>query len=201
MPAVSRHRQNILSATIRLLRRQGYVATGLNDILKSSGAPKGSLYHYFPQGKEQLGAEAVTLAGKTVTATLNKLVDNTNTAHEFFDRYCEQLAYWVEQSNFAEGCPITTTLLEMASNSPLIAKAGSDAFASWKAVFTRVLVRDGWEPAAAQQHTNILLSALQGALLISRVERDTAALKNVSSVLARLQEHTIPNEARLQPQK
>ena len=62
MGAPSRHRSNILNAAVTLFRRRGYAATGLADILQLSGAPKGSLYHYFPQGKEQLGEEAALLA-------------------------------------------------------------------------------------------------------------------------------------------
>ena len=73
MGAPSRHRSNILNAAVTLFRRKGYAATGLNDILQQSHAPKGSLYHYFPQGKEQLGEEAAQLAGAVVSQTLRTL--------------------------------------------------------------------------------------------------------------------------------
>ncbi len=59
MPNIAKHKDNIVVAAMSLFRRQGYASTGLNQILQESGAPKGSLYHYFPGGKEQLGLAAV----------------------------------------------------------------------------------------------------------------------------------------------
>src|SRR3954453_12156456 len=61
MPRPSRER--LLDSAVDLLQRQGYHGTGLNELLERSGAPRGSLYHYFPGGKEQMGAEAIARAG------------------------------------------------------------------------------------------------------------------------------------------
>ena len=64
MPRSSRER--LLDSAVDLLQRQGYRGTGLNELLERSGAPRGSLYHYFPGGKEQIGAEAIARAGGQV---------------------------------------------------------------------------------------------------------------------------------------
>jgi TetR/AcrR family transcriptional repressor of lmrAB and yxaGH operons len=66
MSRPSKHRAAIIAAASRLFRRQGYAGTGVNDIVALSGAPKGSLYHYFPKGKEQIAEEAVLFAGRLV---------------------------------------------------------------------------------------------------------------------------------------
>ena len=76
MAAAAKHREALLAASVRLFRQKGYAATGLAEILAESGAPKGSLYHYFPGGKAEIGAEAVKLAGKTVTRTLKELAED-----------------------------------------------------------------------------------------------------------------------------
>ena len=182
MSAASRHRLNILKSAIRLFRRYGYAATGLNDILKSSQAPKGSLYHYFPNGKEELGAEAVRAAGKTVTKTLEELMADTSSTDEFLKRYCELLAYWIENSNFQDGCPITTTLLEMSATSPTISQAGAEAFNDWRTVLKAVLTRDGWPAETARQHADFILASIQGAILLSRIDCSTAPLITVSNL-------------------
>ena len=57
-------RDRLLDAAVDLLQRQGYHGTGLNELLERSEAPRGSLYHYFPGGKEQIGAEAIGRAGR-----------------------------------------------------------------------------------------------------------------------------------------
>jgi TetR/AcrR family transcriptional repressor of lmrAB and yxaGH operons len=70
MPAVPKHRGPIVDAAVRLFRRQGYAGTGLNDIVDTSGAPKGSLYHYFPDGKASIAVAAVEEAGQRVVRTI-----------------------------------------------------------------------------------------------------------------------------------
>ena len=63
-------REKILQAATRLFHLNGYHATGLNQILQESGAPKGSLYYHFPNGKEQLAAEAIQLSGQIIAADI-----------------------------------------------------------------------------------------------------------------------------------
>ena len=77
MPAVPKHKQPIVNAAVTLFRKQGYTGTGLNDIVDVSGAPKGSLYHYFPAGKASIAIAAVEEAGRLVAKTLSKLADET----------------------------------------------------------------------------------------------------------------------------
>ena len=67
-------RARILLTMARLIEKQGYHATGLNEIIRESGAPKGSVYYYFPGGKEQIGAEAILEAGKIISARLRGLL-------------------------------------------------------------------------------------------------------------------------------
>ncbi len=57
--ALPKHRSAIIAAAAKLFRRQGYAATGINEIADAAGAPKGSLYHYFPDGKDQIAEAAV----------------------------------------------------------------------------------------------------------------------------------------------
>jgi TetR/AcrR family transcriptional repressor of lmrAB and yxaGH operons len=67
-------RANILLAMATLIEKQGYHATGLNDIIALSGSPKGSVYYYFPEGKEQIGIEAVRESGELIASRLKALL-------------------------------------------------------------------------------------------------------------------------------
>ena len=68
-------RDRILDATIRLLRRQGYTATGIKQIVSEGDAPLGSVYHYFPGGKEQIGIEALARSGERIRSTIARAGD------------------------------------------------------------------------------------------------------------------------------
>ena len=118
------HRERLLQTAVRLFRQKGYAATGLTEILTRSGAPKGSLYHHFPGGKEAIGAAAVQLAGEAVTRTLEDLLARTASGEEFVAAYGALLSRSVAASEFRDGCPLATTLLETAPDSSIIRAAG-----------------------------------------------------------------------------
>ncbi len=92
MSAKPLHRLNIVRAAAKLFRKQGYSRTGLNDILAESKAPKGSLYHYFPKGKEQLGEESLRFSAQVAVETLNALRVNHTTAPALLLAFAERLA-------------------------------------------------------------------------------------------------------------
>ena len=100
---------------MRLFRRQGYASTGLQQILEQSGAPKGSLYHYFPNGKEALGEAAVELAGGMVREMLTELAARHADPKAYLAAYCKVMAGWMQESHFRSGCPVATTMLETAA--------------------------------------------------------------------------------------
>jgi len=171
----------ILKAAARLFRRNGYAATGLNEIIAASSAPKGSLYHYFPGGKDELGASTVQMAGEMVSNTLKELATATTSPEEFAEKYCDRLAHWIRLSKFRDGCPISTILLEKSGTSDAIRKAGQDSFSDWKSVFEDVLRRDGMGQIQAQEKATLLVCAVQGAILLSRVEQSILPLKSLKN--------------------
>jgi TetR/AcrR family transcriptional regulator, lmrAB and yxaGH operons repressor len=183
--AAPKHRENIVAAAATLRRRQGFAATGVNDIVRESGAPKGSLYHYFPAGKAQIGAAAVTYAGGRVTRTLLDLFASCETAEEMVRAYAAMLAGWMAKSQFRDGCPISTTLLETTPAEPGIAEAGRTAFAAWNDIWAAKLIRGGVTPARAKRLAAFTLATLQGALLVARVEGRAGPLEDAAEELAR----------------
>lgn len=186
MAAVAKHREALLAASVRLFRQKGYAATGLAEILSESGAPKGSLYHYFPGGKAEIGAEAVALAGKTVAHTLEDLAAETGGPGELMARYLDLLAGWMAASDFRDGCPITTTLLETVPEHEAIRQAGAAAFDAWARVLTESAVAAGIPLARAESLARFAISALEGALIQCRVTGDAAPLRLVADELGAL---------------
>ena len=183
MSAAPRHRGAIVRAAAALFRRNGYAATGINEIAEVSGAPKGSLYHYFPGGKDQIGEAAVRFAGAGVVATLEKLEQDHTSAASMIQAYCRLLAGWMAKSGFRDGCPIATTLLESAPQSKEMAAAGREAFAGWCAVIARALLRDGFGAVEARRLATLTVSSIEGALILARVESSARPIEDVAGAL------------------
>jgi TetR/AcrR family transcriptional regulator, lmrAB and yxaGH operons repressor len=186
VPAVPKHREAMVESAVWLFRRQGYAATGLAEILAASGAPKGSLYHYFPGGKAAIGAAAVRRAGERVTATLTHLASSSSGAGELLARYLVLLAGWMRMSGFRDGCPITTTLLETAPQDEAIRQAGAEAFAAWAAVVERAACAQGVPTERAAPLARFAVAALEGALIQCRVSGDDAPLTEAAAQLTAL---------------
>ena len=188
MPAVPKHRQPITDAAVLLFRRQGYAGTGLNEIVAASGAPKGSLYHYFPEGKASIAAAAVDEAGRRVAATLEKLARECRCTGELLKAHARLLSGWMTKSGFRDGCPITTVLLERAPKDRGVAEAGRKAYAARIRILRDKLLTDGFSEPRSERLAVLLTSALQGALIQARVERSGAPIETAAAELARLLE-------------
>jgi TetR/AcrR family transcriptional repressor of lmrAB and yxaGH operons len=176
------HKGNLVRAAMRLFRRQGYASTGLAQILEESGAPKGSLYHYFPEGKEALGEAAVELAGGLVREKLAELAERSREPSAFLRAYAKTMAGWMDESAFRSGCPIATTLLETAPASPRITAAGVRAIDGWIDVIAGVFERAGSERREARSRAQLVVAAMEGALILARVRRSAQPILDVAKL-------------------
>lgn len=184
MPRPAKHRDRLVQTAMRLFRHKGFASTGLAEILARSGAPRGSLYHYFPGGKADIAAEAVRAAGASVSQTLDGLLERTDSGAAFVGAYVDLLARTIEASDYRDGCPIATTLLETTSTSEDIAAAGREAFDQWTDRIARAFGRDGDDEDRARERATLLMAAVEGALLLSRVQRTTEPLRQVARAFA-----------------
>ncbi|MDP1961354.1 MAG: TetR/AcrR family transcriptional regulator [Reyranella sp.] len=190
MPAVPKHRAPIVNAAVTLFRRQGYASTGLNDLVDASGAPKGSLYHYFPDGKASIAIAAVEEAGRRVAETMARLARESRSTGDLLRAHARLLSGWMRNSGFRDGCPITTVLLELAPRDRGVSEAGRKAYAARLGVLREKLVADGFSFPRAERLAILCVSTLQGALIQSRVERSGAAIETAAAELAILLEAT-----------
>jgi len=175
-----------VDAAVRLFRRQGYAGTGLNDIVDASGAPKGSLYHYFPAGKASIAVAAVEEAGRRVAETMTSLANETRSTGDLLRAHARLLSGWMRKSGFKDGCPITTVLLELAPKERAVAEAGRKAYAARIDVLKRKLISDGFSPVGAGPLAVLCVSALQGALIQARVDRSSAPIEAAAEELSKM---------------
>lgn len=186
MAGKAKHKQSIIDAAVRLFRQKGYAATGLNDLVEASRSPKGSIYHYFPDGKPSIAVAALEEAGRRVVETLEQIAARTSSTGTLLREHAALLSEWMEKSDFQDGCPITTVLLEMAPENRAITDAGRHSFAARQNVLRAKLLEDGFESTDADALALVCTNALQGSLVMARIECSRAPIEQTAERLASL---------------
>jgi TetR/AcrR family transcriptional repressor of lmrAB and yxaGH operons len=192
MARVTDSKEKTLAAAARLFTRRGYHGTALKDIIAAAGAPRGSLYFHFPNGKEEIGAAAVTLATKAVLDFIAHAVATSPNMPTFLTRLARGMAANLEQSGYQEGCPIATTALETGAQSDVLGKAARHAFATWEQEIERGLVRFGMKAGEARRAATAILSQLEGALLLARTYRSLEPMRRAEKALLLLAGAKVP---------
>lgn len=179
-------KERMIDATASLLRRQGYHATGLNQIIREASAPKGSLYFHFPGGKEELATAALTSSGAQMKDELARIVlahDDPATAVAAVIAY---FAEHLESTGFLMGCPIATVALEAAATSDGLQAVCSEHYVQWQELVASYLLARGVSTDEATDLAITVLATFEGGLLLARAHRDLAPLRAVGRQLTRL---------------
>ena len=161
MAAEPKHRDAIVAAAINLFRQRGFSATGMNDIVAESGAPKGSVYYYFPDGKVQIGAEALAYAGRHIEASIKSFAEAEPDPAAFLRGMFVTSAKSLEKSGFRNGCPIAGVLLDTPPSETRIMQAADGALALWRGFIERVCTRAGISQTRAAFVAMIVTAELQ----------------------------------------
>ena len=183
MPKAADSKGKTLAAAARLFRQQGYHGTALQDILAAGGSPRGSLYFHFPRGKEEIGEAALSIAGETVRRAIAHAAEASEGAEMFVMRVARAMAADLEKSGFTEGCPIATTALETAAHSDALRAATRHAFQKWELEIKRGLFRFGLPAGDADLTATLILSQLEGALLLARTYRSLEPMHRAEHAL------------------
>lgn len=177
-------RDQILQTTVSLLEKQGCHATGLNEIIRESSTPKGSLYYYFPEGKEQLVSEAILQAGQAMADRIRShLADETPLTQAIHDLIL-RIADNVEASGFVVGSPLTAVAMETATTSPRINAACRAAFDLLIAAFEDKLLASGLETERASDLAQFITAAIEGGVILSRTMHSVEPLRVVARQLS-----------------
>ena len=187
-------RDRILYASAELFRRQGYAGTGLKQIATESHAPFGSLYHFFPGGKEQLADEVLRVGGRFFLALYEAIAaqapDLTTAVRDFFAGAGETL----EATGYADACPIATVAGEVASTHEVLRRATADVFESWLAALADDAVDAGIAPDRARPLALSVLALLEGAFLLSRSTRSLEPMQACSEAAVALVDAALPRQ-------
>ncbi len=175
MPSETKDR--ILDSSGELFRRQGYMGTGVKQIIEEAGAPFGSLYHFFPGGKVELGAETIRRSGAIYGLLLGEFVgpdvDLETGIAEFFAGAAQTLV----ETDYADACPIATVALEVSSTNEELRQACADVFEGWIEGATLRGMHAGITRERSREFAIGMLSSLEGAFVLCRALRSTEPLE------------------------
>ncbi|HTA12402.1 MAG TPA: TetR/AcrR family transcriptional regulator [Solirubrobacteraceae bacterium] len=170
-------RERLVESSAELFRRQGYTGTGIKQILAAANAPFGSLYHFFPGGKEQLGAETIRSSGalymQLFAIIAAQAPDVLSAVGEFFAGAAETL----RETDYEDACPIATVALEVASTNEPLREATAEVFESWIAAASEYFAAAGVPRGQARALALSMLSLLEGAFVFCRAMRSTEPLE------------------------
>jgi TetR/AcrR family transcriptional repressor of lmrAB and yxaGH operons len=183
---MSTARQQILQTTCTLLDKQGYHGTGLNEIVKESGSPKGSLYHYFPEGKEQIVAEAVIQSGNETAERIRVELAQSTSAPKAISELVLKIAEQVELSKFVAGSPLTAVAMETATKSKRINLACREAYLMLHTTFKDKLLDSEFSKSVADELATFIVASIEGGIILSRTNHNADALRLVAKQIKKL---------------
>lgn len=173
----------IVRATASLLASHGYYGTGLNDVIRLSEAPKGSLYHYFPQGKPQMAAAAVTFIGEEVASALAQAGKRPPHGRQLLQAMTATLRSWLTRSQFQASCPVFSTAMSSGEELAVVREACAQAFANWMTAIEQALLRDGLGAEQAASRACLAIAALEGAVVLARTRESLEPLEQIEREL------------------
>jgi len=176
-----RPRDRMVFSAAQLIRRRGVTATSVRDVVAAARSPRGSVQHYFPDGKEQLVAEAVEWAGAYAGGRIPRYLAGMSepTPSRLFAAMVRQ---WIEEyrrDGFAAGCPLAATTVDWVESTPAIREHLARALDSWRDPVAAALVGMGVPGRKAKSVATLMISTLEGAIVLARAQQDLRPLTTV----------------------
>jgi TetR/AcrR family transcriptional repressor of lmrAB and yxaGH operons len=176
-------RARAIEGAERLFRTQGYSATGLTQILEVSGAPKGSFYFHFPEGKRLLAREVLEVYGARVLIGIRALAAKHDDPAGFVRALCKAMAKEMEATDWTLGCAAQNLAIELAPGDREFADALAQTFAGWTSVIAGAIRAAYPSRSVAERRATAILAALEGAKTLARSSRSAAPFDAVIDIV------------------
>lgn len=176
----------MITATNELFRRQGYHATSLKQISEAAPATIGSIYHFFPGGKEELGVAVIETTGAVYRDLFVAIASAAASPSDAYVDFFAGAAAVLEETDFIDPCPIGTIAREVANTSEPLRQAAERVFDSWTAAAREHLEKAGVPERHADELASLFVATVEGMFVLGRTRRDTAAVVAAGTYLAAL---------------
>jgi TetR/AcrR family transcriptional repressor of lmrAB and yxaGH operons len=186
-------RQRMIDATIELMRTSGLSGAGINEIVRESAAPKGSVYHFFPGGKQQIVSEALADYSPRVMRFMEDALGGGKSASRKVRRLFDAFAQRVEGADFRKSCAFGAVCLDLDVELEALRLAVEGAFEDWVALIARHI--DLGDARRSRSFAGLALTAIEGAYIRARAERSSRAFREAGNWLAELVEPRMPTRS------
>lgn len=179
-------RANILSTATALFQKQGYSATGLNQIIAESGQPRGSIYFHFPGGKQEIASISIDQSAEVLSHLIKQVFEAANSPIQCLGMICQSFSNQLKASNFEQGCPISPLTVSAGEEATALRELCAIAYDRWQMAIQKGLSEMGISETDAIKNASLILSSVEGAILLSQARHNTAALDSLPDALAQI---------------
>jgi TetR/AcrR family transcriptional regulator, lmrAB and yxaGH operons repressor len=168
----------MLISAAEVMRERGAAGVTIDEVLTRSGAPRGSVYYHFPEGRNQILIEALKYAGEAITEVIDEAAANGGMylVRQFVEFWEELLV----ESEFSAGCPVVAAAIGSADEEPQLTTVAGGIFKHWRDALTRAFVSDGFDEPDAASLAITCIAALEGAVVLCRSTGSTDPLRQVA---------------------
>jgi len=171
-------RQRIISQAAPIFNQRGYEGCSLQAIMEATGLEKGGIYRHF-ESKEELAAEAFDYAWNFASTRRRQ---NLESIPDHVERLKQHIANFVTRTGLPGGCPLLNTAVDSDNGNPVLRDRVRKALRNWQTML-RTILEDGIEAGTIRPEIDVnavanhIIGGLEGAMLISRIERNDQALR------------------------
>jgi TetR/AcrR family transcriptional repressor of lmrAB and yxaGH operons len=171
--------ERMIASAVKLLAVHGFQATSFSSVLKDSGAPRGSIYYHFPEGKDQLIAAAIEVAGERALAFTESFAGLP--AGEIVDAFASLWRAVLVRSDFRAGCAVLA--VTVSADVPALTDRAAAIFRAWRERLGEALEMAGIEAGQARALALTIIAGCEGAVVLCRAEHSLEPLDVVAGQL------------------
>lgn len=178
-------KERMVDSAVKLLATRGAASTTIDGVLADSGAPRGSVYHHFPGGREELITVAARAAGARMSAFFEQ-DDGPVHPREALAHFAECWRSLLTVSDYRSGCPIVALAVGGGDQIAAASEIACEVFTGWQEQYRELLVAHGFPQARAASLATLSVAAIEGAVILARAQRSAAPLDDVIAELSAL---------------
>lgn len=174
-------RKKMLASAAEVMRERGAAGVTIDAVLARSGAPRGSVYYHFPDGRNQILIEALRYSGDSITALIDDAAEQG--ARVLLGKFVDFWERLLTEGGFTAGCPVVAAAIGSDADDAALSAEAAAILGRWCAALTRAFTRDGFEEACAASLAVMSIASLEGAIVLSRSTGSIDPLRQVGEQL------------------
>lgn len=173
----------IIDTATKLFQQKGYLGVGLTEIINACNISKGSLYHHFPNGKEELLIICLQSLKEVITKDIEDIFDQYPTTNEALVAMIEKLIVHLESEGTITGYTFSSIISEMASLSDPVRNACAQLYEKIQEIYFHKLISDGFSEDSAYSIALMTTATIEGGMMLCLTQNSAKPLKVISQVL------------------